>query len=238
MEKDYLTSLFIDDSFKNTLEIARNNHENIIRMINPTLSLIDSLPISKVYESIIPNLPILAIQEIQSEKIKKLTSQFQDYYKASYINQAQEIAKSYSKLIETSGFNIKTFNFSKALPDFESLIKEIDIDTQQEENQSTTDFVTTSSPKDNRTQNKNDIKNLSVAINNLQHASYSLNVLYSHIYTSLSERQLTLFLYAESFDIFVQALTQISNPYMSSIILFLLATASIFLPSPRDKNNS
>ncbi|MGM7415641.1 hypothetical protein [Lactococcus lactis] len=238
MEKDYLTSLFIDDSFKNTLEIARNNHENIIRMINPTLSLIDSLPISKVYESIIPNLPILAIQEIQSEEIKKLTSQFQDYYKASF--QAQEIAKRYSKLIETSGFNIKTFNFSKALPDFESLIKEIDIDTQQEENQSTTDFVTTSSPKDNRTQNKNDIKNLSVAINNLQHASYSLNVLYSHIYTSLSERQLTLFLYAESFDIFVQALTQISNPYMSSIILFLLATASIFLPSPSpsDKNSS
>lgn len=226
MNKDYLTSPFNDNSFNNVLDLAKKNHENIISMLNPTFKLIDSLPITKIYESIIPNIPTTLYAE-QFEKTKALSSEFINFYKGSYIVQAQEIAKSYSDLIKATSAPL---DLSNILTSFDSFIKDEAKRPNQEPKKSCSQINTKSEV--NIITESDKVNNLKYAFINFQFHAEIFKEFFHKPYSYISERKIVVFGVANAFVYLVTLAAQI-HPLLPFWLFSITSIVGLFMPSDK-----
>lgn len=226
MNKDYLTSPLYDENFMRAIEVAKNNRERIQKILAPTFVNVNS--IAMLRELLSPTLSTLNLHTEQSEKINDITSQLQNFYKNSYIHQAQEIAKSYSNLIKETSNPLQTLDLSNILTDFDSFIKEEAKRTYQEPKQSCSQINAKSEV--NIITESDKVKNLNYAFINFEFHAEKFKEVFHKSYSYASERKMVAFGVANAFVYVVTLAAQI-HPLLPFWLFSITSIVGLFMPS-------
>ena len=150
MNKDYLTSPFNDDNFKNTFELLksiREMTESTVNVLKPTFDTVNSLPIKDIANMVNQNTLEISAAFPKLDYIKEISQEISVLFHDNNIMLAQQVSDNFSSLIKSNLPNMKHINSYLSSVSYELFSKDIFIDAY--ENVENNSFTSNSETKEN-----------------------------------------------------------------------------------------
>jgi len=229
MNKDYLTSPFNDDNFKNTFELLksiREMTENTVNMLKPTFDTINSLPLTDIANMVNQSTLTINAALPNLDYIKEISQEISTLSQNSNIMLVQQFSENLSSLINSNIPNLKNINPYLASVSFESFYKDSFIGTHQEEEKY-------SSPANSK--NKDDIVIESEKVEALKYAFFEFIIsckLYkeslNHNISYSFERTLSNFGYSSALSTLISLVKPNDPLFLVMIFLIMGVIQNVF----------